>query len=236
MVLAFVAAAMFVSAFLQVCGGFGFALLAMPLLTLALSLDLAGPVVAATALLLNVGNTLRLRRYVNWPEWLRLSLTATLGVPLGFALAAWLPGGAVRVALGVLVCIYAGLSFVHVERRPALAPGWVYAAGLAAGSLAGAYNIAGPPVIVYGDARGWARDEYRSTLQAFFMLTGLLVVVGHGALGHFDLEVGRLVLVSLPCLALGSLAGQWADRFINPKGFRRVVLVLLLATGISLLV
>jgi uncharacterized membrane protein YfcA len=101
--------------------------------------------------------------------------------------------------------------------------------------LAGAYNIPGPPVVVYGDLRAWPRDEYRSTLQALFLLNGLLVVGGHALLGHLDRHVGRLLLVSLPAVALGNLAGQAADRFLNPARFRLLVAGVIGLTGLSLL-
>jgi hypothetical protein len=234
------AAAMFGAAFLQAASGFGFALLAMPVVTLALGLEAAGPVVAGAGLLLYSANTLRLRRHVNWSEWARLGAAGLLGVPLGFWLSAAVPAGWVRALLGVLLIAYATYALITAgrpaQRRTAQpAAGWVYVVGLTAGALAGAYNIPGPPIVVYGDWRAWARDEYRSTLQAVFLLSGLLVVGGHLALGHFDARTGWLTLVSVPALVAGNLAGQLADRFLRGQRFRQLVLVLILATGLALL-
>ncbi|MBL8055760.1 MAG: sulfite exporter TauE/SafE family protein [Anaerolineales bacterium] len=234
------AAAVFGAAFLQAASGFGFALLAMPLATLALGLETAGPVVAAAGLLLYIANTLRLRRHVNWGEWARLGAAGLLGVPLGFQLSAAVPAGWVRAVLGLLLIAYAAYTLITAGRAAAeaarpLAPGWAYVVGLTAGTLAGAYNIPGPPLVVYGDQRGWARDEYRATLQALFLLSGLLVVGGHLALGHFDALAGRLLLLGVPALAAGNLAGQFSDRYLQGRRFRQLVLLLILATGLALL-
>lgn len=233
------AAAMFGAAFLQAASGFGFALLAMPLVTLALDLETASPVVAGAALLLYIANTVRLRRHVNWREWTRLGAAGLLGVPLGFWLSAVVPGAWVRAVLGGLLIAYAAYSlwatWAAQPRRPAPAPGWVYLVGLTAGTLAGAYNIPGPPIVVYGDLKAWARDEYRSTLQAVFLLSGLLVVGGHLALGHFDARIGGLTLISVPALAAGNLAGQFADRWLDGPRFRQLVLALIAATGLTLI-
>lgn len=228
-------AAMFGAAFLQATSGFGFALLAMPLVTLSLGLELAGPVVAGAAGLLYIANTWRLRRHVNGPEWLRLGAAGLLGVPLGFWLHAVVPADGVRALLGVLLIGYALYSLRQRRARAAPAQRWVYVAGFTAGALAGAYNIPGPPVIVYGELKGWARDEFRATLQAFFLLNSLFVVGGHALLGHFEAQTGWFTLVSLPALVLGNLAGQAADRFLDNQRFRQLVLGLLLATGVALL-
>lgn len=238
--MALLAAAMFGAAFLQAVSGFGFALLAMPLVTLALGLETAAPVVAAAGLLLYVANTLRLRRHVNWREWARLGAAGLLGVPLGFWLSAAVPAGGVRALLGVLLIAYAAYALRAAGRRaarsgPPPSSGWAYVVGLTAGALAGAYNIPGPPIVVYGDLRAWARDEYRSTLQAVFLLSGLLVVGGHLALGHFDAYTSWLTLISVPALIAGNLAGQHSDRYLDGQRFRQLVLLLILATGLALL-
>ncbi len=227
-------AAMFAAAFLQATSGFGFALLAMPLITLALGLELAGPVVAGAALFLYIANTLRLRRHVNGPEWLRLGAAGLLGVPLGFWLSAAVPAAGVRALLGVLLIGYALYALLKPQARPAPDGRWVYLAGFTAGALASAYNIPGPPVIVYGELQGWARNEFRATLQAFFLLNSVLVVGGHALLGHFDSQTGWFTLVSLPALLVGNLAGQAADRFLDNQRFRQLVLGLLFATGVAL--
>lgn len=233
---AWLAASLFVSACLQVTGGFGFALLAMPLVTLILGLDLAGPVVAATGVTLNLANTLRLHRQINRPELLRLAAAAACGVPLGFWLLARVPLDWARQALGALLIAYVAYVLWQRRRPRPITSLWVGPAGLAAGLLAGALNTPGPPVVVYGDLRGWARDEYRSTLQAFFLLSGLLVVGGHALLGRYDWDLSRWIVASLPALAIGNLAGQLTDRFLSRAAFRFVVLGLMCLSGLSLLI
>jgi uncharacterized membrane protein YfcA len=227
--------AIFASAFLQAISGFGFALLAMPLVTLLLGLEVARPLVAAAALILYIANSWRLRRHINRAEWLRLAAAAALGVPFGFWLLAAAPVETVRPLLGALLLAYAGYALLRFRQPRAIGSRWAYLSGLTAGALAGAYNIPGPPVVVYGDLRAWPPDEYRSTLQALFLLNGLLVVGGHALLGHIDGHVGGLLLAGLPALAAGNLAGQAADRYLNRAQFRLLVIGLMLVTGASLL-
>ncbi len=226
---------LFVCALIQVASGFGFALLAMPLVTLVLGMEQAAPLVAAAGLLINTLNVLRLHRHINRPALLRLATAAVLGIVPGFWLHDQVPAETVRVALGVVLVVYAGYTLFQPKRLPTCPEGWVWPAGLLGGALAAAYNIPGPPVIVYGDLRRWPRNEYRSTLQTFFLATGAMVVAGHVTLGHFDPETVRLLLLAAPALVLGNLAGVGLDRFLAGDGFRLLVKILILATGVALL-
>ncbi len=233
--LAGLTAAVFVAAFLQATSGFGFALAAMPLVTLALGLQEAVPLVAVLALLITFANSVRLRRHIERRELAALVGSALLGVPLGFWLFAHAPEAAVRISLGLVLIAYAVYAWLRPAHLPQPRAGWALPAGFVAGALGAAYNVPGPPVIVYGDLRAWPRDCYRATLQAFFFINGLLVVGGHTMLGRYDRRIGMLLLVAFPALVLGNVAGVMADRWIDPRRFRRLVLGLILATGILLL-
>ncbi len=226
--------ALFACALIQVTSGFGFALLAMPLVTLILGLDQAGPVVAAAGLFVNALNALRLHRDLNRSAFLRLSAAAVLGVAPGFWLHDHVPAPIVRATLGALLISYAGYTLLQPARLSPCRALWIWPAGFLGGALAAAYNIPGPPVVVYGDLRAWPRHEYRATLQTFFVLTGLLVVGGHAGLGHFNATTLPLILFTIPALILGNLAGITTDRYLAGDRFRLLVKLLMLATGVAL--
>ncbi|MGE5601630.1 MAG: sulfite exporter TauE/SafE family protein [Nitrososphaerales archaeon] len=227
---------LFFCALIQVTSGFGFALLAMPLVTLLLGIKEAAPLVAAGALLINIANTLRLHRHINWPQLVRLGAAGLLGVPLGLWLAEQVPAHTVRLVLGCILVVYAAYSLFEPRDLRLAAAGWVYPTGLTAGMLGGAYNIPGPPLVVYASLRGWPRDEFRSTLQTFFAVNAALVVTGHLMLGHFDRGVWQLVLLTSPALLAGNLSGVALDRYIDARRFQIIVKLLILATGLALIV
>jgi uncharacterized protein len=203
--------------------------------TLVLGVKEAAPLVVVAALLVNTANMLRLHRHINWPQLVRLGLAGLLGVPLGLWLAEQAPAHTVRVVLSCILIVYSAYSIFEPRGLHLRAPGWVYPAGLTAGVLAGAYNIPGPPLVVYASLRGWPRDEFRATLQTFFALNGLAVVAGHLALGHFDGTTWQLVLLTLPALVAGNLAGVALDRYIDASRFQLIVKLLILLTGLALL-
>jgi uncharacterized membrane protein YfcA len=227
--------AVFAAAFLQATTGFGFALVAMPLVTFALGLEQAVPLVAGVALAVTCANSVRLRRSIERRELAALVGAALLGVPLGFWLFAHVPAAWVRTSLGAVLIAYALYAWLRPAHLPRPGVYWALPAGFLAGALGGAYNVPGPPVIVYGDLCAWSRNCYRATLQAFFFITGLVVVGGHALLGRYDRSTGLLLLLAAPALVAGNAAGVWADRFIDQRRFRQIVLWLILATGVMLL-
>ncbi len=230
-----VVATTFTAAFVQSLTGFGFALIVMPLLTIALGIRTAAPMVALTALTVYTVNLLRYRRAINIPEMLRLGLASAAGVPTGIWLLSTADEGLVMRMLGVILAAYAGYSLLQPKARRALARGWVYPAGFLAGCLGGAFNTPGPPVIVYGSLRHWPRNEFRAVLQALFLLNSVLVVASHAVARHLTRQVFAYYLYAVPALAVGILIGSVVDSKIDQRQFRKLVTAMILALGLALL-
>ena len=53
--------------------------------------------------------------------------------------------------------------------------------------------------------------------------------------GNLTPVVWRTYLLVLPALALGLLAGTALDRYINPRIFRKMVLILLVVMGVRMM-
>lgn len=224
------------AALMQTLSGFGFALLVMPLLTLVMGLGTAVPLVSLIAVTLYAVNLARYRRSINLGELKRLALAAALGVPVGLWLVASVPETAVKFLLGLLLITYALYAFINPTLAFVVPTGWGYGVGFLSGCLGGAYNVPGPPVIVYGSLRQWPRDEFRAVLQALFLLQGMLVVFGHGVLGHLTTAVFTFYLAAIPALFLGIFTAARLDAKINKAQFRKLVTGLILVLGVSLII
>lgn len=226
----------FLAALMQTLSGFGFALVVMPLLTLMMGLPTAVPLVSLIALTLYAVNLLRYRQSLNLGELKRLALAGALGVPVGLWLVAMAPETAVKFLLGLLLIAYALYSLFNPSLAFVVPTGWGYGVGFISGCLGGAYNVPGPPVIVYGSLRQWPRNEFRAVLQALFLLQGVLVVIGHGMMGHMTTAVFTSYLVAMPALFLGIFIAAHLDDKINKTQFRKLVTGLIFVLGISLVI
>lgn len=225
----------FAAAFLQFTSGFGFALVAMPLCTLLFGVRTAAPLVALAGLTVQLINVVRFRRTINRRELVRLGVASALGVPVGVWGLSSLDAELAKTGLGVLLVGYGLYTLVKPQGARLARDFWTYPVGFVAGCLGGAFNTSGPPVAVYGSLKGWPKDEFRSTLQAFFLINSVLVIAGHFTAGHYTREIGLAYLVTVPALALGNIAGARIDHRIDVARFRMIVTVMILASGIVLI-
>jgi uncharacterized membrane protein YfcA len=235
MIEGFVVAAVLIAAFLQSLSGFGFALLVMPLLTLALGVQTAAPVVALAGLTVYTINLVRYRQAIDVGEVLRLASASIVGVLLGLWLLVNVSESIVERLLGLVLVGYAAYSWIRPAAVQPLSRRWVYPAGFLAGCLGGAYNTPGPPVVVYGSLRQWPKDEFRAVLQSLFFVNAVVVVTSHLLAHHVTWQVFRLYLYALPALVLGILAGTRIDNRLDPKRFQTLVAAMILILGLSLL-
>jgi uncharacterized membrane protein YfcA len=226
----------FVAALVQSSIGFGFALVSMPILVGVLGIHTAAPLVALSVMLLEITILLRYREAFNFGVVKLLVIAAIIGIPIGVFAMSNIEADIVNKVLGIVIIGYA-LYALFAPGLPELAGNrWAYFFGFIAGILSGAYNTPGPPVVIYGNARQWLPDEFKSNLQGFFLVNGIMVIGVHAIGGNITTEVFRNLLYTLPGLVLGLVTGFYLSTRINPGLFRNIVLVALLFLGASLLI
>lgn len=112
-----------------------------------------------------------------------------------------------------------------------------YSLGAAAGVFGGAWDIQGPPLVVYGNLRGWSTTDFRDNILTVVALNSLLVVATAQLDGRLHSAYFPLTaLVSLPGVLVGTWAGQQAAARVDPALFKQIVLVMCLGLGIKLAV
>ncbi len=106
--------------------------------------------------------------------------------------------------------------------------------GAVGGVLSGAFNTPGPVIVMYGDARRWSPDQFRSNLALYFLANLVMVNATHIAAGNVDDLVWAGFLVSVPFVLGGLWIGASLARRLNRDRFSQIVLFLLLALGLRL--
>jgi len=213
----------FLAALVQSTLGFGFALVAMPILSLTIGVTAAAPLVAVGSTISTVAMLLQQRREIDVRAAAPLILAAFVGVPFGlFALTDAPRDFMVRLLGGVV--IFFSLFMLFSPRIKQLTwAGWKYVFGFSAGLFGGAYNINGPPIVLYGATQGWPPQRFRVMMQTFFLPTYLAIIVGHWAAGLFTVDVGRFLLWSFPALLLAAVVGRWLNRRLPQHRFSVIV-------------
>jgi len=221
----------FGSTLIRAAVGFGNALVAMPLLILVIGSDSATPLVALLGLVTAVLMLIREWRQIDLRAAWQLVLSTLVGIPLGLYFLNAAPEVVIRWVLG-LVLIAFGLYNLLGPRLPRVRGPWVTLIfGLWAGVLGGAYNSNGPPVVIYGVMRDWKPEQFRATLQGYFLVTGVAITLVHGLAGMWTAYVLRLFVFSLPAVLGAVLLGGWGADRIPEHRFQALVYGFLVVVG-----
>jgi uncharacterized membrane protein YfcA len=233
--------------------GFGDGMLALPLLTLVIGMDQAAPLMALLSAVISVQLLHEQPQLVDKLGIARLVLGALFGVPLGLYVLIGLPVVWAHAVLGVLLTAFATWSLARRRSwgvgggkpsgggdgndKPAGLRAWWLDVGfgLLAGASSAAFDIAGPPMLIYAAARGWSADELRVNLQAVFLPLSLLTLGGHAIAGLWTREVVTFAVMALPIVVLGLYFGPRLRARIE-RAAEWIVYLLILAFGIVELV
>ncbi len=213
--------------------GFGEALFAVPLLVLRIPLPIAAPLavlVSITIAVIVVAQDWQ-HIHVRSAGWL---LGATmLGIPLGLLL---LKTGNPRIAKAGLAAVLLAFSAYSLFGRtpPKLKSDsrrWLLGCGFCAGVLGGAYGMNGPPLVIYGAMRRWTAQQFRATLQGYFLPASILGMASYWLAGLWVPVVTHYYLISLPVMLPAVWLGRVLNRRLHGEIFLKYVYVGLAVIG-----
>lgn len=227
---------------LQSATGYGFAIMAAPVLTAVVAPERALPSLVIVGTLVNalmvVVDAVADRRAGRERPLVERRLTAVLvawsvpGTAAGIALLLALPREALRALVAAAVILAAAARAAHPTVVGARR-GETAGAGVLAGMLGGSVGFNGPPVVLLLLRRGTAVDTSRGTLATYFTAMGFVtgvLLVAEGAFRPIGLT---------PLLLGAAVAGQFAGRGLRPllagHHERASVLVLMFSGAVALL-
>ncbi len=179
----------------------------------------------------------KLRHALRWRAVAPFIAGGAIGAPVGAMLLTTINPDYLRTGVGVLLIAYSTYFLVtpKVHTIDAGVPGDV-GIGIVNGILAGLTGLAGPVITIWCQLRGWRKDEQRAIFQpvilAAFALTALSLTVA----GTVTLDLVKLYAMGLPLLAAGVWLGLKLYGYLDDEAFYKVMLYLLLLSGIVLIV
>ena len=220
---------------IQAAAGFGFSLLAVPIMVLFI--DLPQAVIIATLLgtVSNFGQAWQLRHHHD-REIAKIFIVASiLGAPFGLALFRYGNQNLMKALLGCAVLfgvwmLARGRDLQHAHKALDWTMGWV------SGVLLMATSTNGPPIVFTLQARRLLPDVQRATLNLIFSVTGVSSITIFAVAGKIHPDELRVALITTPLMLLGVIIGTQVRGHIDAVRFRRMVLVLLTLGGVSSLV
>jgi len=174
---------------------------------------------------------------IRWRLVLPLMLPGLLGVPLGTALLPHIEPRLFRMSIGLFLVLYP--AYV-LARKHELKIAWGGKAadglvGFGGGVLGGLTGLSGVLPVVWTDIRGWSKEQRRGAVQAFNIAILSLAFVSHAASGLLTRQVGWAAAIALPATITGAWVGAAIYRRLADRGYQRIVLLLLLVFGLTLI-
>jgi uncharacterized protein len=225
-------------AFMKGAFGGGFAIVGIPLLSLAMDPIAAGALLAP----LFIAMDLTALRYWKPTTWSRPDLQVLLpglvgGIAVGYLAIHRLDRHAVEVTIALITLAFTGLWFVgggQPEARPRSTPKAVLA-GVSSGFTTMVAHAGGPPLAMYLLPLGLPKSVYAGTTSLFFTVGNLIKVGPWLALARPGPELLWLMLACLPAVPLGVWAGWRLHKRLDQTQLYRACYLLLVATALKLL-
>lgn len=218
------------AAAVQMASGFGFALMAVPMLAVVV-----GP---HDAVLLAVLAGAAFCAYQSFEGrghrdgWVvaRILVGAAAGLPVGYVVFRHLDPDLLTLLIGVLV-LAATVALVRGVTLSSRSPAADLVAGLCSGVLTTSTATNGPPVVTLLSGRRLPPDEFRATLTAVFLVVDLAAIAVFAYGGELDRSILEVAYWCLPGLLAGGYAGWKARTLLSPERFHTLVLGLLVLAG-----
>ena len=236
--LAIACAAFFFAAFSKGITGMGFATTCLPILALTIGLEVALPLVLVPSVASNIIVQIEaghfresLRRF--WP----MLVAAMIGVVIGLALLTWMETRLAAAALGGVLIVYGlfALRTPNLTLPPHLEKPLGPVTGLLTGIVNGLTGSQLMPVLPYLLALRLDRERFVQAINCSFTLSSLVMAAGLSKIGLMNVETTLVSALGVVPVWIGLKLGGKVRQRLSPELFRKLVIYMLMVSGVLLL-
>jgi uncharacterized membrane protein YfcA len=226
----------FAAAFVTGLAGFAFGIVAAGIWLYALTPSQTSALIVAYGLLVQGYAVWKLRHAIRPHRLAPFIVGSAIGIPAGVAALRWISPVHFRIGVGVLLIVFSLHNLVRPKLPEMKAAGCSADAtvGIFNGALGGATGLGGLLPMIWSSLRGWPRDEQRAVFQPTAVATFLMTIAAFGSVSLITFDTVRLFTIGLLPLVAGSWLGWMLYGKLDEGAFRKVVLVLLLVSGVTL--
>ncbi len=226
--------------FLEGITGFGCTVIALPFCIALIGVKTAVPVLTILGWILALYIVIIDRKSIVVKEYFKILGYVIIGLPLGIFLFAYLPEAPLKILLGVFMLVvatsgliksYSSVTFnLNFENR--LGTTLMNFILFMGGVVHGAFSSGGPFVVVYATKKLTDKSAFRATLSAIWLTLNSIIIAVNLVNGSYEPEVFKILMVMIPFLLMGMIAGNIAHKRIDGSVFTKMVYSVLFVSGI----
>ena len=227
----------FLGAFVQGATGFGSGLLINAFWLHIMEPTHAIPLNVVTSLFISGVPIYKLRKKLNFSKLKQFAIFGVVGIPIGMYLLVISDPSKLKFSIGILLVIYAVLmlkisSFsINVNNKSIN-----NLVGFISGVIGGLTALLGIIPVAWFSVQRLPKNTKRGTYEPFIFITSIAAIISFAFAGLYKIEMIFDLLKIIPALLVGSWLGIKIYNKINDNLFRKVVLGLILLSGLFLVI
>lgn len=203
--------------------GFGFSLLATPILLFFLPSKLIIPLINILSLIINLILVFTYREHITFTRISRLSIGGITGISIGITLFDYLNMSILTLIAAVLTLIFSLLLLKNYQIKLNEKAG-LFPIGFLSGLLGGIISFSGLPLILFFSNQKLVKNSFKATLSAFFLIINSLALIIYLYKGIFTEELNNYLLVGLPFIIIFTTIGIFYSKKLGQDKFRKATL------------
>ena len=226
---------LFLTNTIQTISGFAGTLLAMPFAIRCVGIEEAKAVINLFTLMACLLITIQNRKKIRYKILFRMTAGMILGMFVGIRLFECLSLSSLLHIYAVFIILIAlGKMFVKAEKQM---PNIVLLCILfGAGVIHGMFLSGGALLVVYAVTVLKDKDEFRATIAPVWVLLNTILIFSHYQQGYYNIQVFQTTACSILPLAASIILGNRLYKKIDQEHFLKLVYMLLIIAGVSLLI
>lgn len=212
--------------------GFGFNLMAAPMIVIALDASDGVPALMIAYMPLGIAMCIHRRADVDWRRVITWLVPALPGLALGIWFLRDADASTLKRFIGS-VTIVSTLLLLLIRPRPLpCEKAWWTCAGGLSGILGGSAGMSGPPIVLLGIYLRADPRRLRADMICYFTILCAIALLGYWQQDMLSRTSFRCAAAGIPGLIVGFFAGNWATRHLTDERFRRAAAALMIIAGL----
>lgn len=220
------------AALVQGITGFGFALIAVPLLSLFIpEIKNITPIIVGYSLVTNVLIFCKSKNYVKLKGIIPLIIFGIIGTPIGTYILLFVNAKIMKLAIGLIICGTAIAMLKNYKIRIKNEKFSYGVIGVLSGLLNGSIGLSGPPVVLFMTNQDTKKETFRANLSIYGIVTNLFALGTFMVGGIINKTVVGYAISFFPALIIGAVIGIKFSTIISERIFKKITVYLITILG-----